>query len=55
LYLTVKQAAERLQVCKKTIIRRIEDGSIKAVRLSHRVIRIAEEELQRYIDSRKTA
>lgn len=53
MYLTVKQASERLQVSTKTIFRRIKDGSITAIRLGPKTIRIEEAELQRYIDSRK--
>lgn len=53
MYLTVKQAAERLQVSTKTISRRIEDGSIPVIRLGNKTIRIDENELQRYIDSRR--
>lgn len=55
MYLTVKQAAERLQVCNKTIFRRIQDGSIKAFKLGEKTIRIDEAELKRYIESLKTA
>ena len=55
MYLTVKQAAEILQVCTKTIFRRIEDGSLPAIRLSAKSLRIDEAELMRYIESLKTA
>lgn len=53
MYLTVKQAADRLQVSKKTIFRRIDDGSLRAIRLGSRTIRIKEDELQRYIDGHR--
>ena len=53
MYLTVEQAAEKLQVCKKTIFRRIEDGSLKAIKLGAKTVRIEEAELQRFIDSKK--
>jgi len=53
MYLTVAQAAERLQVSTKTIFRRIADGSIVAHRLGSRTIRIAEEELERYMEKHK--
>ena len=53
MYLTVKQAAERLQVCKKTIFRRIEDGSLKAIKLGRKTVRIAEEDLHAYLEQNK--
>lgn len=51
MYLTVKQAAERLNVSTKTIFRRIKDGSISAIRLGEKTIRIEDAELQRYANS----
>lgn len=51
--LTMSQAAERLQVSKKTISRRIGDGTLPAIRLGARTIRIDEKELDRYIDERR--
>lgn len=53
MYLTIKQAAQRLQVSTKTIFRRIEDGSLSCIQLGARTIRIEEEELQRYVNSHK--
>ena len=47
--ITVKQAAEQMQVSTKTIFRRIEDGSIKAIRLGNKIVRIEQAELDRYI------
>lgn len=55
MYITVKQAAERLQVSTKTIFRRIEDNSIPVIRLGNKTIRIDESDLQQYIDAHKTA
>ena len=39
-YLTIRQAAERLQVSAKTISRRIDDGSLPCVMFGARTIRI---------------
>lgn len=50
---TPAQAAERLQVSKKTIFRRIADGSIKAIRLGNKTIRIEEADLQAFIDGKR--
>ena len=51
--LTVQQAAERLGVCHKTVLRRIQAGKITAQHDGPRIIRISEEDLQDYIDQRK--
>lgn len=48
--LTVQQAAERLGVCHKTVLRRIQTGKIIAQHDGPRIIRISEEDLQSYID-----
>lgn len=52
-YLTIKQAAEKLQVSTKTITRRIKDGSIPCYKLGFRTIRIRDVDLQNYINSKK--
>jgi excisionase family DNA binding protein len=54
MYLTVKQAAERLQVSKKTIFRRIADGSLVACRLTNKTLRIDEIDLESYMNKLKT-
>ena len=51
-YLTIRQAAERLQVSTKTISRRIDDGSLPCVRLGARTIRIRNVDLDDYINSK---
>ena len=51
-YLTIRQAAERLQVSTKTILRRIDDGSLPCVRLGARTIRIRDVDLNNYINSK---
>ena len=51
-YLTIRQAAERLQVSAKTISRRIDDGSLPCVRLGARTIRIRDVDLNDYINSK---
>ena len=51
--LTVKQAAERLQVSTKTIERRMKDGSIPFYRLGEKLIRISQTDLEAYINKNK--
>jgi len=51
-YLTIRQAAERLQVSTKTISRRIDAGSLPCVRLGARIIRIRDADLNDYINKR---
>ena len=51
-HLTIRQAAERLQVSTKTISRRIDDGSLPCVRLGARTIRIRNVDLNDYINKR---
>ena len=51
-YLTIRQAADRLQVSTKTISRRIDDGSLPCVRLGARTIRIRNVDLNDYINKR---
>lgn len=53
-YFTPSEAADRLGVCKLTILRRIRDGSIQAVKISQRSLRISEEALQEYITKNST-
>ena len=48
-YLSVEPAAERIAGRKKTSFRRIKDGSITAVQLGPKTIRISVEELDRYM------
>ena len=54
MYLSPSQAAKQLGVCKKTIYRRIADGSLPAVRLAAKTIRIDEKELDAFVDKLKT-
>ena len=49
MYLTIAQAAERLQVSTKTIRRRIAEGSLKVKRLGGRTLRITESDLEEFI------
>ncbi len=48
-YLSLRQVAERLSVSERTVMRRIGDGELRASRIG-RLIRIAEAEIQRYIE-----
>jgi len=50
MYLTVSQAAALLQVSRKTIRRRIADGSILAIRIAPNAIRIEPRALESYVD-----
>lgn len=48
-YYSPSEAAAHLSICKVTILRRIRDGAIEAVKIGPRSIKISEEALQRYI------
>ncbi len=52
--LTPAEAAQRLAMSKKTVLRRIESGAISAVR-DGRMLRIQESELERYIAEHRTS
>ena len=52
--LTVKQAAEKLQVSTKTIFRRIADGSLPAYKLGVKLVRIRQSDLDEYVNRNKT-
>ncbi len=52
-WLTVEQAAEWLQVSTKTIRRYIEAGSLTAVNLGGRAIRIRRQDLDAWLESRR--
>jgi excisionase family DNA binding protein len=47
--LTIEQVADRFQVSKQTVRRRIKDGSLKAIKLGYNTIRVEESELENYI------
>ncbi len=53
MYLTVKQAAERLGVCKKTIFRRIASKELPAYKDGPKTLRISEDDLKEYMEKRK--
>jgi excisionase family DNA binding protein len=46
-YLTVKQLAERWNVCPLTVHRRVKAGTLRAFRLTSRSMRIALDEIER--------
>ena len=50
--LTVPQAADALSMCERTIWRWIEAGEIETYRLG-RAVRIAEDELVRFLEKRR--
>ena len=50
MYLSPKQAAEKLGVCKATILRHIKSGDLKAYHLGTKTIRIDPAELEALLD-----
>jgi excisionase family DNA binding protein len=50
-YLSPDQAAKKLGISVWTVRRRIQSGEIKATKLSRKIIRIAEDDLNAYIKS----
>jgi excisionase family DNA binding protein len=52
-FLTVSEAAARLQVSAKTIRRLIERGDLPALRIG-RLVRIPEESFERFLKDRRT-
>lgn len=51
--LSIKEVAEKLGYkSNRSVLRLIGSGKIKAVRLNQRTIRVEEEELQKYINSK---
>lgn len=51
-YISPLEAANRLSVCKKTVYRRIADGSIPVYRLSANRLRIDEADLEKFMQSK---
>lgn len=55
--LTLKQAAQRLNVCTKTVSRRIKEGKLRAYTIGEKgrgtLVRITEADLQSYIKQSK--
>lgn len=51
-YISPREAANRLNVCVKTIYRRIEDGSIPVYRLSANRLRIKAEDLEQFMQAK---
>jgi excisionase family DNA binding protein len=51
-YITTAEAARRLSVSKKTIYRRIADGSIPACYLTKKTVRIKEADMDAYMASK---
>jgi excisionase family DNA binding protein len=52
-WLTIEQVAEWLQVSTRTIRRYIEDGSLPAVNLGGRAIRIRRQDLEAWLENRR--
>lgn len=53
MYISVQEAAKRLDVCEKTIYRRIKDNSLPVIRLSANRIRIDEEDFNQFVSGMK--
>lgn len=51
--LTIKETADHLRVCVKTVRRRIKDGEITASRVGGQ-LRVRERDLQSYLDRNMT-
>lgn len=53
--LTVKDVADRLGVSDQTVLNLIDRSELAAIRVSARVIRVSEEDLDRFLETRRTA
>ena len=51
--LTVKQVAEKLGVHKITVYRWIYQKRLKAIKISRNIVRIYEEDLERFLEEKK--
>lgn len=51
--LNVHHVAKRLGCCNNTIYTLIQDGSLKAIRIGKRALRITEASLNEFLESRK--
>lgn len=51
-YYTIKEVAEKLHVCKRTIFRFINEG-LKTYRLNAKIVRIAEDDLEEFLKARE--
>lgn len=45
-----KEVSEKLGVCRKTVLRRIKDGSIPSIKIGTRDIRIKESDVLKYLE-----
>jgi excisionase family DNA binding protein len=53
MYLTVKQAAGLLNLKPETVQKWLRDGKIKGIKLSRKVWRVAETDLDRFIENKQ--
>lgn len=53
MYLTVKQAAQRLNYCTKTVYNLMKRGELPYIKLGTRSIRIDEDEIARLMERNK--
>ena len=51
--LSPNEIAEALNVSRKTVYRRILDGTIPSIKISHSCVRVEEADYQKYKDSLK--
>ena len=52
--LTIKQVAEKLGVHKITVYRWIYQKKLKAYKISRNIVRIEEEELEKFLEKKRT-
>lgn len=49
--LTIEEAAQYLRVCPETVKRYIKKGDLRATKLSSQVLRIRQDDLDKFIES----
>lgn len=50
-YVTIRQTAERLNVCSKTVRRLISTGELPAIRFGHRTVRIPVDAVSAFVNA----
>ena len=46
--ITPQEAADRLKICKKTVLRMIKDGRLSRIQIGYRTIRVDADEIERF-------
>ncbi|MCG6534358.1 MAG: helix-turn-helix domain-containing protein [Syntrophales bacterium LBB04] len=54
-YITIQHAAERISATDRHIYALIQEGTLKAIRIGPRALRVSERSLEEFIDSRQVA